>query len=275
VKHEGVALALIGAGGLRFSDEEPFILASKKIGPVYVDVRRLTSTPAGWKAANEGLVDVVRGLGHVDAISGGELADLFFSIPVALELGLPHLTIRKQPKGHGTGGRLVGEVLPGEKFVHVSDLITSGTSAREWIDVVRGAGGSVQDYVVVFDRNQGGREALEKSGVRVRALLEMNGAFLSFVSNKGALAEEKIEGIRRYLADPEKWSGHFLRSNPEFLSERIESRDGRMTRSDGLDVLTQGYPELIPEIGEVVRKRLRDLGLDQSLVSSTKIRKDL
>lgn len=267
MKHEKVASALIGAGGLRFNAEEPFILASRKIGPVYVDIRQLTTVPNGWKLAVDELVEVVRGLERVDAISGGELADLFFSVPVALELGLPHVAIRKQPKDHGTGGRLVGEVKPGGKFAHVSDLITSGTSALEWIGVIRGAGGVVQDYVVVFDRNQGGRQALEVAGVRVHPLLELSDEFLSFASGRGGLVKEQVEAVGRYLADPERWSCDFLRENPGFITKRIEAAGGRMTRSDGLDVLTRGYPELLPEVGAAVRKRLRDIGLDEGLAS--------
>lgn len=269
MKHEKVAAALIGAGGLRFNAQEPFVLASMKIGPVYIDVRQLTSTPEGWKETTEELVEVVRGLGRVDAISGGELADLFFSVPVALELGLPHLAIRKQPKGHGIGGRLVGEVKSGSRFVHVSDLVTSGTSALEWVRVIRGAGGVVKDYVVVFDRNQGGREALGAEGVKVHSLLVLSDEFLSFASDSGGLARGQMEAVRRYLADPEGWSQGFLRRNPRFLTERIEGADGRMTRSDGLEVLVQGYPELVPELGSVVRKRLGDLGLDEELAPST------
>lgn len=212
------------------------------------------------------MVRVVRGLGKVEAISGGELADLFFSVPVALELRLTHVAIRKQAKGHGVGGRLVGQVVEGTRFAHVSDLLTSGTSALDWVAVLRDNGGIVEDYVVVFDRNQGGREALEAADVSVHRLLELNEEFLSFASERSGLARKHLESITSYLDDPEGWSLEFLKRNSEFLTRRIEAQAGRITRSDGLEVLTHGYPQLVPELGEAVRNRLRSIGLDASLV---------
>ena len=266
LKHQGVASALIAAGGIRFSSEEPFILASRKIGPIYVDVRRLTTAPEGWKTAVAELVKVVKGLGEVDAISGGELADLFFSVPVAIELGLPHVAIRKEAKSYGTGGRLVGEVKRGARLAHVADLVTSGTSSLEWVRVLREAGGLVGDYVVVFDRDQGGREALKSEGVEVHSLLKLDGEFLDYASRSGALRRADVGAVSGYLADPDGWARSFLERNPWFLAERIQAVGGKLTRSDGLEVLTKGYPELRPKIGGLVRNRLKELGLDEGLV---------
>jgi orotate phosphoribosyltransferase len=266
MRHVRVATALLNVGGLRFNTADPFILTSRKICPVYVDVRMLTSRPEGWKAAVDGLAEAVRGLGNVNAVSGGELADLLFSVPVAFKLGMPHLAIRKQPKGYGTGGRLIGEVSQGSRFAHVSDLITSGTSALQWIDAIREAGGVVSDYLVVFDRNQGGKEALDRKGVRVHSLLELDDGFVAFASGRGGLTGAQVEEVRKYLADPEQWSVGFLRRNPRFLTKRIAAAGGLITRSEGLEVLTQGYPELIAEVGAKVRRRLREIGLKEDLL---------
>jgi orotate phosphoribosyltransferase len=261
-----VASALVAAGGLRFNAAEPFILASRKIAPIYVDVRQLTAEPTGWRTTVRELAELVRKSGRFDFVSGGELADLFFSVPVALELGLPHVAIRKQTKGYGTGGRLVGSVRPGAAFAHVSDLITAGTSAQDWVKAIRDAGGVVQHYFVVFDRRQGGRQALEAAGVTVHSLLELSEEFLSFVSERAGLSGSQLGEVRRYLGDPERWSRDFLRRNPSFLRDRIEASGGKLTRSEGLEVLNQGYPDLMGDVGGYLRKRLKELGLDETLV---------
>jgi orotate phosphoribosyltransferase len=266
VKHEAVASALLEAGGLKLNEEEPFILASRKIGPVYLDVRQLTATPSGWTSAVEALAQVVRTIGSCDLIAGGELADLFFSIPVALRLGKPHLAIRKAPKTYGAGGgRLVGRIERGQTVVHVSDLITSGTSALDWVEVLRGAGGVVEGYVVVFDRGQGGREALVQKGVVLHSLLTLDEEFLSYASEKNNLSRSQLDSIERYLKDPEGWARDFLRRRPSFLTERVAAEGGKLTRSEGLEVLTKGYPDLIPELGDMVRKRLREIGASDAL----------
>jgi len=268
LKHERVAAALLEAGGLKLSEDVPFILASRKIGPVYVDVRQLTATPSGWSDTVDELAAVVAATGNFEAVSGGELADLFFSIPVALRLGKPHLAIRKTVKGYGAGatGRLVGRIETGGRAVHVSDLITSGTSALDWVDTVRGGGGLVEHYVAVFDRGQGGGEALRERGVQLHSLLELNSDFLKLASARGFLPEKGLESIQRYLQDSDGWARDYLRRRPEFLTARIEAGNGRLIRPEGLEVLTRGYPELIPELGEVVRKKLRELKLDEGLL---------
>ena len=270
MKHESVAAALLEAGGLKLSENEPFILASRKIGPVYLDVRQLTATPSGWSATIDELVALIAKVGDFEVVSGGELADLFFSIPVALRLGKPHLAIRKVAKGYGAGGtgRLVGRIEKGQRVVHVSDLITSGTSALDWVDTVRGSGGLIENYVAVFDRGQGGREALREKGVQLHSLLELDSEFLKFAAARGFLREKGLESIRSYLHDSDGWARGYLRRRPEFLTGRIEAENGRLSRPEGLEVLTRGYPELIPELGDVVRRKLRELDLDERLLKS-------
>lgn len=255
-----VAGALLSAGALRFESEEPFVLASRKIAPVYVDVRQLTGAPQGWARTVEALAELVKGLGSGASISGGELADLFFSVPVALRLGRKHVAIRKAPKGYGAGGRLVGSVARGEEFVHVSDLVTAGTSALQWVAAIRDAGGKVEHYVTVFDRNQGGREGLAKEGVKVHSLVAMDEEFLRFAAEAGAIDDQKVAAIRRYLADPDGWGKEFLVAHPEFLADRIMGVSGRLTRTEGLEVLTQGYPELKAQLAGGVAKKLREIG---------------
>lgn len=261
VNHERVARALIQSGGVKFSETDPFILASRKITPIYVDVRRLTTSPRGWRQTIADLVALVREVGEEDMISGGELADLFFSIPVALQLRQPHLTIRKTTKGYGAGGRIVGQIRRGEHTVHVSDLITSGESAIEWVRAVRDAGGKVAKYVVVFDRNQGGKQALRKEKVALHSLVGLDEEFLSYSARDGALTRKGLENVRGYLREPEVWARDFLRTNPAFVLRHLEASAGRLTRTEGLEVLSFGYPELVPELEEEVRAGLRRIGV--------------
>jgi orotate phosphoribosyltransferase len=260
-----VSQAILGVHGLRFNADEPFILASRKIGPLYVDVRQLTTAPESWKVTIDELVRVVGPIQGTEAISGGELADLFFSIPVALRLAKPHIAVRKTAKGYGAGGRLVGAVARGMHVVHVSDLITSGTSALDWVRAIREAGGRVDHYVVVFDRGQGGSEALWEQGVNLHALVSLDEEFLAFASERGSLPGRHAESVRRYLKDPDGWATDFLRGRPSFLTDRIEGAGGKLTKSEGLEVLTKGYPELVPELGASVRRKLREAGIEAAL----------
>ena len=83
---------------------------------------------------------------------------------------LDAFTVRKQPKDHGTGQRIEGCFASGYPVVIVEDVLTTGRSAREAISAVESEGGHVLGVLAVMDREEGGREAIERAGYLVEAL---------------------------------------------------------------------------------------------------------
>lgn len=79
--------------------------------------------------------------------------------------------VRKTQKTHGTGNVIEGPVKPGMRALVVEDVITTGASTISAIERVREAGMEVDLVVAIFDRMEGGREAIEAIGVEVQALL--------------------------------------------------------------------------------------------------------
>ena len=79
-------------------------------------------------------------------------------------------TVRKEAKQHGTGKLIEGPFREGDRVVVVEDVITTGGSALKAVDAVRNAGGSVLGVLALVDRQEGGREALEATGLQVLAL---------------------------------------------------------------------------------------------------------
>jgi orotate phosphoribosyltransferase len=79
-------------------------------------------------------------------------------------------SVRKDAKGHGTGRLIEGNFQPGHAVVIVEDVITSGGSARRAAATVEGAGGKVLGVLAVVDRQEGGKDALEREGHRVVTL---------------------------------------------------------------------------------------------------------
>jgi orotate phosphoribosyltransferase len=99
--------------------------------------------------------------------------------PVALAIGmgaaragaeLQVFSIRKQAKVHGRGRLIEGNFKAGDCVVIVDDTVTTGGSTLEAIEKVRAAGGVVAFVIVLVDRGEGGREAIEAAGVPVRAV---------------------------------------------------------------------------------------------------------
>jgi orotate phosphoribosyltransferase len=79
--------------------------------------------------------------------------------------------VRKEAKSHGTGRLIEGCFTEGDEVVIAEDVITTGGSARRAIAAVEAAGGRVLGVLAVVDRQEGGREVLEREGRGVIALV--------------------------------------------------------------------------------------------------------
>src|SRR5206468_8416827 len=80
-------------------------------------------------------------------------------------------TVRKEAKAHGTGKLIEGPFQEGDRVAIVEDVITTGSSALRAVEAVRLAGGDVLGVLALVDRDEGGREALESKGLRVKTLV--------------------------------------------------------------------------------------------------------
>ncbi len=83
-------------------------------------------------------------------------------------------TVRKQPKTHGTGKRIEGCFTAGMSVIVVEDVITTGGSAIDAISVIETEGGNVSGVLAVVDRDEGGKEKIEETGVQVRSLVSLS-----------------------------------------------------------------------------------------------------
>jgi orotate phosphoribosyltransferase len=79
-------------------------------------------------------------------------------------------TVRKEAKTHGMGQLIEGPFRTGDHVAVVEDVITTGSSALRAARAVREAGGQVVGVLALVDREEGGRQALERAGLEVRSL---------------------------------------------------------------------------------------------------------
>lgn len=133
----------------------PFVLSSGKVADWYLDARQTTFSGEGARLVGEAIVEVV----HPAAVAVGGMtmgADPM-AVAAALVSGgrLNAFSIRKQEKAHGTGGRLVGPVRPGEAVVILEDTTTTGGALLEAVDVAVEWGLEVVGALALFDRSGG------------------------------------------------------------------------------------------------------------------------
>ena len=91
---------------------------------------------------------------------------------VCADRPLRAFSIRKEPKGHGTGGRIVGPVGTGDAVCVVEDTMTTGGSTVDAIEVLRAAGIDVVQVVTVVDRSAGAAAAaMDRIGLGLTSLV--------------------------------------------------------------------------------------------------------
>ncbi|MFI5206565.1 MAG: orotate phosphoribosyltransferase [Gemmatimonadales bacterium] len=167
-------VALLRSRSLKTGD---FVLTSGKRSSWYIDCRRTTMHAEGLALVGELGLAAIRAAGWTaDAVGGMTLgADpVAYAIALASYAHPPTIhgfTVRKAAKEHGMGRRIEGCFESGAMVVVIEDSITTGGSALSAIEAVRAEGGIVTGVLAVVDRGEGGREAIEKAGVSVRALV--------------------------------------------------------------------------------------------------------
>lgn len=143
-----------------------FILASGKKSNYFVNIKRASTNPHVLREIGKAMAPYV---GEAK-IAGMALGAVPLAVAVALETNRPFVMVRKEPKDHGTKDLIEGEVLPGEKFVIVEDVATTGGSTMRVVSALREKGANVARAVVVVDREEGAREMLMEHGIELISL---------------------------------------------------------------------------------------------------------
>src|SRR5687768_1994361 len=168
--------ALIALLAERSAKRGQFTLASGKQSTFYIDARLTTMSPEGLSLIGPlALLALEESGWNVDAVGGLTLgADpISYAISYASadsKRPLRAFTVRKEVKTHGTGKLLEGPFKQGDRVAVVEDVITTGGSVLQAIDAVRAAYGTVAGVLAVVDREEGGRQVIERAGFPVVAL---------------------------------------------------------------------------------------------------------
>lgn len=202
---EAVAVMLWEMEAVRVRPDDPFQLASGNYSPIYINGRRVISDPAFMQlfcAASRLLLrrrDV-----DFDAVAGGETAGIPFAAMLSPALACPMVYVRKKAKGYGLGSQVEGHLEKGQRVLLVEDLITDGGSKKVFIDALEAADFAVDDCLVFFDRQQGGRRTLDKWGVQLHAVAD-RATTLRVGVETGFLDAEASASVDAYFDDPKAW----------------------------------------------------------------------
>lgn len=191
-----IAKALVDANVVKFGE---FVLASGAKSPIYVDLRILPSFPEPFQLIADELAKAVKAL-DINVVAGAETAGIPYAAAIALKSSLPMVYVRKQPKGYGTMSMIEGVLNKDDKVVLVDDLATGGYSKLRFVEGIQKAGAIVNDVLIVLDREQGCKEALEEKGIALHSLITLK-ELLKYMKSKELVTAEKYKEILRYLEE--------------------------------------------------------------------------
>jgi len=196
-----VADALFRTNAIKFGN---FKLKSGIISPYYIDLTWLLSSPEDFKRIVDVIADEIRNFTsesgvRINKLASIELKGALILPSIAERLNMPCVIVRKEVKTYGLTGRIVGgEVKEGDHILFFDDLITDGRSKIEGIEPLERLGADVKLILVVVDREQGGRENLERMGYRFRSIVKISEVVRSLMDS-GKLKEERAVGILNYI----------------------------------------------------------------------------
>jgi orotate phosphoribosyltransferase len=178
-----------------------FRLTSGKMSPYYIDLRIVPSFPDAFREINSFYVDFIKdkvGTKNFERVAGIPVAGIPFAALIAYDLKKPFLYIRKGARLHGRERRIEGVIAPGDRILLLDDLITTGLSLQSAAKAIIAEGGLVADAVVLLDRQEGGKERLAKSGIRLHALLNIT-EIANTLHELGTIDEEQLRTVLRQI----------------------------------------------------------------------------
>jgi orotate phosphoribosyltransferase len=196
---EKVADALYRSGCIKFGT---FKIKSGAISPYYVDLARLLSTPKELCNIADIASEKIRALmtsERIDKLASIELKGALIVPSIACRLNLPCVIVRKEEKAYGVTGRIAGaEVSKGDNILFFDDVVSEGLSKIEGIKPLQDLGAQVNHLMVVVNREQGGKENLEKAGYKVHSLAKVSEIVDSLYRQK-SVSKEQADAVLNYI----------------------------------------------------------------------------
>lgn len=203
-----IAKDLLSIKAVFFRPEEPFIWASGIKSPVYCDNRLTLTAPGVRLDIEEGLAEVIReNYPDAQVLMGTATAGIAHAAITAHILGLPMGYVRSGAKDHGRKNQIEGRLEKGQKVVVIEDLISTGGSVIETVNVLREAGADVLGIASIFTYGmQKGLDRMAAADLKNISLTNFD-VIAQVAAEEGYIKPEDIDRLIAFRNDPsdESW----------------------------------------------------------------------
>ena len=205
---ELIANDLLSIGAVFLRPNEPFTWASGIKSPIYCDNRLTLTAPTVRTDVENALAETIRReYPEAEVLMGTSTAGIAHAAITAHLMGLPMGYVRSGAKDHGRQNQIEGRLEKGQKVVVVEDLISTGGSVLEVVEVLREAGAEVLGIASIFTYGmQKGLERLAAAGVKNASLTNFD-VIAREAAAQGYIAEEDIARLIAFRNNPsdESW----------------------------------------------------------------------
>lgn len=205
-----IAKDLLSIGAVFLRPEQPFTWASGIKSPVYCDNRLTLTAPEVRTHVENGLAEIVKKeYPDAEVLMGTSTAGIAHAAIVGHILGMPMGYVRSGAKDHGRGNQIEGKLEKGQKVVVIEDLISTGGSVIEVVNVLREAGAEVLGVASIFTYGmKKGLDRLAEANVKNISLSDFD-AVAQVAAQEGYIKESDIERLIAFRNNPsdESWIG--------------------------------------------------------------------
>ena len=191
--------------------DEPFTWASGIKSPIYCDNRLTLSAPGVRDDVENGLKKLIEeNYPDVEMLMGTSTAGIAHAAITAHLMGLPMGYVRSGSKDHGRQNQIEGKLEKGTKVVVVEDLISTGGSVLEVVQVLREAGAEVLGIVSIFTYGmKKGIDRLAEAKVKNVSLSNLD-VLVEVAAKEGYIQESDVERLLKFRDNPsdESWMQH-------------------------------------------------------------------
>lgn len=203
-----IAKGLLSIGAVFLRPRQPFTWASGIKSPIYCDNRLTLTAPQVRTSVEEGLKKVIEeNYPDVEVLMGTSTAGIAHAAITAHLMGLPMGYVRSGAKDHGRANQIEGKLEKGQRVVVVEDLISTGGSVLEVVNVLREAGAKVLGVASIFTYGmKKGLERLAAADVKNVSLSNLD-ALVETAAEEGYIEKADCERILKFRDNPddESW----------------------------------------------------------------------